>query len=115
MADIENIVSAWTGIPVESMGQDEKDRLVKLSSVLKEHVIGQDEAVETLASALMRARCGLNDPNRPVASLLFVGPTGAYTPSTGVQAEIRGGQVCCAPCLHMACSAHALNDNLPFS
>lgn len=77
MADIENIVSAWTGIPVESMGQDEKDRLVKLSSVLKEHVIGQDEAVETLASALMRARCGLNDPNRPVASLLFVGPTGA--------------------------------------
>ncbi|KAG1678279.1 hypothetical protein FOA52_013900 [Chlamydomonas sp. UWO 241] len=75
-ADIEGIVESWTGIPAESMGEDDKDRLLRLSSVMKEHVIGQDDAVDTLAFALMRARCGLKDPNRPVASMLFVGPTG---------------------------------------
>lgn len=76
VADIEHIVSSWTGIPVERMGADEMERLVQLGSRMKEHVIGQNEAVETLASALMRSRCGLKDPNRPIASLLFVGPTG---------------------------------------
>jgi len=123
--DIENIVATWTGIPVERMGRDEKERLVQLvrdawgpkaslytddsvpasrhpivtpsfdplvflpscsqPSVLKERVIGQDEAVDTLAAALMRARCGLKDADRPIASLLFVGPTG----------EPPRGRVCC--------------------
>uniref|UniRef100_A0A7S0WMJ2 Clp R domain-containing protein n=1 Tax=Chlamydomonas leiostraca TaxID=1034604 RepID=A0A7S0WMJ2_9CHLO len=76
VGDIEAVVAAWTGIPVERMGEDEKDKLRRLSSVLKERLIGQDEPVEAVAAALMRARCGLKDPNRPVASLLLVGPTG---------------------------------------
>ena len=76
VADIEHIVASWTGIPVERMGADEKHRLVQLGSRMKEHVMGQDEAVEALSSALMRSRVGLKDPNRPIASLLFVGPTG---------------------------------------
>mmetsp|Transcript_10026 Transcript_10026/g.21446 ORF Transcript_10026/g.21446 Transcript_10026/m.21446 type:complete len:958 (+) Transcript_10026:149-3022(+) len=75
-ADIEAVVSAWTGIPVERMDEDEKSKLTRLSSILSEHLIGQDDAVETVATALVRARCGLKDPNRPVACLLFVGPTG---------------------------------------
>ncbi|GAX82036.1 hypothetical protein CEUSTIGMA_g9464.t1 [Chlamydomonas eustigma] len=75
-ADIERIVEAWTGIPVETMGKEEKGKLGKLSSNLKQRLIGQNDAVDVLSSALMRARCGLKDPNKPVASLLFVGPTG---------------------------------------
>lgn len=76
VAEIEHIVASWTGIPVERMGVDEKEKLVQLGSRMKEHVMGQDEAVDTLSAALMRSRCGLKDPNRPIASLLFVGPTG---------------------------------------
>ena len=76
VAEIEHIVATWTGIPVERMGADEKEKLVQLGSRMKEHVMGQDEAVDTLSAALMRSRCGLKDPNRPIASLLFVGPTG---------------------------------------
>ncbi|GFH18441.1 uncharacterized protein HaLaN_15251, partial [Haematococcus lacustris] len=75
-SDIEAVVSAWTGIPTESMSADEKGRLVQLGCVLKERLIGQDQAVDAVAAALMRARCGLKDPNRPIASLLLVGPTG---------------------------------------
>ncbi|KAJ9532323.1 hypothetical protein QJQ45_010371 [Haematococcus lacustris] len=74
--DIEAVVAAWTGIPTESMSADEKGRLVQLGCVLKERLIGQDQAVDAVAAALMRARCGLKDPNRPIASLLLVGPTG---------------------------------------
>lgn len=75
-SDIENVVANWTGIPVEQMSEDEKLRLLKLGDTLKSVLIGQDLAVESVATALCRARCGLKDPNRPVASLLFVGPTG---------------------------------------
>ncbi|GLC72569.1 hypothetical protein PLESTF_001265700 [Pleodorina starrii] len=74
--DIEAIVSAWTAIPVEKMSDDEKDRLLNLRTELGAHVVGQEDAVESIATALCRARCGLKDPRRPVASLLFVGPTG---------------------------------------
>ncbi|EFJ49084.1 ClpD chaperone, Hsp100 family [Volvox carteri f. nagariensis] len=74
--DIEAIVSAWTAIPVEKMNDDEKERLLNMRSDLGHHVVGQEDAVESIATALCRARCGLKDPRRPVASLLFVGPTG---------------------------------------
>ncbi|KAG2487970.1 hypothetical protein HYH03_013410 [Edaphochlamys debaryana] len=74
--DIEAIVSAWTSIPVEKMSDDEKDKLLNMRHTLADHVVGQEDAVETIANALCRARCGLKDPRRPTASLLFVGPTG---------------------------------------
>lgn len=90
--DIETVLSAWTGIPVERMSQDEKEKLCKLGSTLKQRVVGQDDAVEVVASALMRARCGLKDPRRPVAALLFVGPTGVgKTELTKVLAETYFG------------------------
>ncbi|GIL61397.1 hypothetical protein Vafri_15861 [Volvox africanus] len=74
--DIEAIVSAWTAIPVEKMSADEKEKLLGMRSDLANRVVGQEDAVESIATALCRARCGLKDPRRPVASLLFVGPTG---------------------------------------
>ncbi|GFR52667.1 hypothetical protein Agub_g15261 [Astrephomene gubernaculifera] len=76
VGDIEAIVSAWSGIPLERMSEDERDKLVNMRSLLSSRVVGQAEAVESLTAALCRARCGLKDPRRPVASLLFVGPTG---------------------------------------
>ncbi|GLI63797.1 hypothetical protein VaNZ11_006882 [Volvox africanus] len=74
--DIEAIVSAWTAIPVEKMSEDEKEKLLSMRDELGHRVVGQEDAVESIATALCRARCGLKDPRRPVASLLFVGPTG---------------------------------------
>ncbi|KAG2449289.1 hypothetical protein HYH02_005446 [Chlamydomonas schloesseri] len=74
--DIEAIVAAWTSIPVERMSDDEKERLLNMRHTLAGHVVGQDDAVEAISTALCRARCGLKDPRRPVAALLFVGPTG---------------------------------------
>jgi len=88
VADVEAIVAAWTGIPVERMTEDEVTKLVNLGPVLQERVIGQDDAVESVCAALCRARVGLKDPNRPIAALLFVGPTGVgKTELTKVLAE----------------------------
>ncbi|KAI9071902.1 hypothetical protein K1719_046137 [Acacia pycnantha] len=75
-ADIQHIVSSWTGIPVEKVSTDESDRLLKLEETLHQRVIGQDEAVEAISRAIRRARVGLKNPNRPVASFIFSGPTG---------------------------------------
>ena len=74
--DIAEIVSRATGIPVAQLTQEEKDRLLKLEEKLHQRVIGQDEAVEAVSEAIRRARAGLGDPNRPVGSFLFLGPTG---------------------------------------
>ncbi|KAL4441273.1 hypothetical protein ABPG77_011510 [Micractinium sp. CCAP 211/92] len=77
MADhIEQVVSAWTGVPVERMNQDDKDRLLTLGDALKHSVIGQDDAVHSTSRAIMRASSGLKNPDRPIATLLFSGPTG---------------------------------------
>ncbi|KAI8463034.1 MAG: ClpD chaperone, Hsp100 family [Monoraphidium minutum] len=76
VAEVEAIVSTWTGVPVERMTQDEVDRVATLGAALNARVIGQPDAVDAVASALARARCGLRDPERPVAALMFVGPTG---------------------------------------
>lgn len=74
--DISQIVSKWSKIPVEKLNQEEKVKLVKLEEHLKEKVKGQDEAVDVLAKAIKRARVGLKDPEKPMGSFIFVGPTG---------------------------------------
>jgi ATP-dependent Clp protease ATP-binding subunit ClpC len=74
--DVAEIVSRATGIPVSQLTQEERDRLLRLEQRLHERVVGQDEAVEAVAEAVRRARAGLGDPNRPVGSFLFLGPTG---------------------------------------
>ena len=74
--DIASIVSRWTGVPVEKMMGAEKDKLLKLEDHLRNRVIGQDEALEAVSNAVRRARAGLQDPNRPLGSFLFLGPTG---------------------------------------
>ncbi|KAL5979406.1 ATP-dependent Clp protease ATP-binding subunit ClpC1 [Asimina triloba] len=75
-ADIQYIVSVWTGIPVEKVSSDESDRLLKMEETLHQRVIGQDEAVQAISRAIRRARVGLKNPNRPIASFIFSGPTG---------------------------------------
>jgi ATP-dependent Clp protease ATP-binding subunit ClpC len=75
-SDIQHIVSSWTGIPVEKVSTDESDRLLKMEETLHKRVIGQDEAVKAISRAIRRARVGLKNPNRPIASFIFSGPTG---------------------------------------
>ncbi|MBQ3274624.1 MAG: ATP-dependent Clp protease ATP-binding subunit [Christensenellaceae bacterium] len=74
--NIADIVSDWTGVPVRKLTEDESERLLHLEEKLHERVIGQDEAVSSVARAIRRARAGLKDPNRPVGSFIFLGPTG---------------------------------------
>src|SRR4051812_24668970 len=74
--DIAEVVARWTGIPVTRMLESERDRLVKLDQELAKRVIGQDEAVTAVANAVRRSRAGLQDPNRPIGSFIFLGPTG---------------------------------------
>ncbi len=74
--DIAEIVSSWTGIPVSRMLESERDKLVRMEEGLHRRVVGQDEAVDAVANAIRRGRAGLNDPNRPLGSFIFLGPTG---------------------------------------
>ena len=74
--DIAEIVSSWTGVPVVQLTQEESQRLLKLEDILHERIIGQNEAVSAVAKAIRRGRVGLKDPNRPVGSFIFLGPTG---------------------------------------
>ena len=74
--EVAQIVGAWTGIPVSRITEDESQRLVNLEGILHERVIGQEEAVKSVARAIRRARAGLKDPNRPIGSFIFLGPTG---------------------------------------
>jgi ATP-dependent Clp protease ATP-binding subunit ClpB len=74
--DIAEIVAKWTGIPVSRLMEGEMAKLVRLEDVLHERVIGQDDAVSAVANAIRRSRAGLSDPNRPIGSFLFLGPTG---------------------------------------
>src|SRR5699024_8216199 len=70
------IVSQWTGIPVTKLVETEKEKLLNLPQLLHQRVVGQDEAVELVSNAVIRARAGIKDPNRPIGSFLFLGPTG---------------------------------------
>ncbi|KAL5095839.1 hypothetical protein RYX36_000166 [Vicia faba] len=74
--DISEIVSKWTGIPVSKLQQSEKEKLLYLEEVLHKRVVGQDPAVKAVAEAIQRSRAGLSDPHRPIASFMFMGPTG---------------------------------------
>ncbi|MBP9710874.1 MAG: AAA family ATPase [Candidatus Pacebacteria bacterium] len=75
-ADIASIVAKWTGIPVSRMLEEEARRLTRIENELQKRVVGQDEAVEKVADAVKRSRAGISDPNRPIASFMFLGPTG---------------------------------------
>jgi len=74
--DIAEVVSRWTGVPVTRLLEGEVQKLVRLESTLHERVVGQDEAVSAVSNAIRRSRAGLSDPNRPIGSFLFLGPTG---------------------------------------
>ncbi len=74
--DVAEVISRWTGIPVSKMLEGEKEKLIHMEDRLHERVIGQDEAVEAVSNAVRRARSGLQDPNRPIGSFIFMGPTG---------------------------------------
>ncbi len=74
--EIAKIVSRWTGIPVTKLVEGEREKLLKLPEILHQRVIGQDEAVRTVSEAILRSRAGIQDPNRPIGSFLFLGPTG---------------------------------------
>jgi ATP-dependent Clp protease ATP-binding subunit ClpB len=75
-AEIASIVSRWTGIPVSRLTEGEREKLLRLDKILHERVIGQDEPVQLVADAIIRARSGIKDPRRPIGSFVFLGPTG---------------------------------------
>ena len=74
--EVAAVVSRWTGIPVDRMLEGEREKLLHMEEKLRERVVGQDEAINAVANAVRRARAGLQDPNRPIGSFLFLGPTG---------------------------------------
>ncbi|AMK12328.1 MAG: ATP-dependent chaperone ClpB [Pseudodesulfovibrio sp.] len=74
--DIAQVIAKWTGIPVSRLMEGEREKLLRLSDVLHERVIGQDQAVQAVADAVLRARAGLKNPTRPIGSFIFLGPTG---------------------------------------
>ncbi len=74
--DVAELLSMWTGIPIQQLAQEESQKLLQLEEEIKKSIIGQDEAVETIAKAIRRARAGLKDPRRPIGSFIFLGPTG---------------------------------------
>jgi ATP-dependent Clp protease ATP-binding subunit ClpB len=74
--EISNIVSRWTGIPLSKLVEGEREKLLRLESILQQRVIGQNNAVQLVTDAVLRARAGIKDPNRPIGSFLFLGPTG---------------------------------------
>ena len=74
--DIANVVSKWTGIPVNKLVESEKQKLLNMEDILHKRLVGQEEAVDTVADAIRRARSGLKDPKRPIGTFLFLGPTG---------------------------------------
>ena len=74
--NITQIIAKWTGIPVSKLMEEEKEKILKLDENIKSRVIGQDEAVQTIYKTILRSRAGLKDPNRPIGSFIFLGPTG---------------------------------------
>ncbi len=74
--DVEEVVASWTGIPITSIKEDEAERLERMEEILRQRVVGQDEAIEALARAIRRSRLGVTSPNRPIGSFIFLGPSG---------------------------------------
>ena len=90
--DIADIVTLWTGVPVRKLAEEESEKLLKLDEILKSRIIGQDDAVVSVARAIRRGRMGLKDPKRPMGSFLFLGPTGVgKTELTKALADILFG------------------------
>ena len=75
-SDVEEVVASWTGIPVTSIGEDEADRLRRMEEILRQRVVGQDDAIAAVARAIRRSRLGVASPNRPIGSFIFLGPSG---------------------------------------
>src|SRR3546814_13533284 len=97
--DIAAVVSRWTGIPVDRMLKGEREKLLAMEGALGKRVIGQADAVRAVSTAVRRARAGLQDPNRPLGSFLFLGPTGVgKTELTKRSEERRGGKECVRTC-----------------
>jgi ATP-dependent Clp protease ATP-binding subunit ClpB len=71
--DIANVIAVWTGIPPQRMLENERDRILKMGEVIADRVVGQDQAIEVVTEAIQRSRAGLNDPTKPIASLVFLG------------------------------------------
>ena len=91
-SDIADIVTQWTGIPVNRLIEEESEKLIKLDSILKDRVIGQDRAIESISKAIRRGRIGLKNPNRPIGSFIFIGPTGVgKTELTKALADVMFG------------------------
>jgi ATP-dependent Clp protease ATP-binding subunit ClpB len=76
--DIAAVVAVWTGIPPQKLLETERERILTMGDKLKERVVGQDQAVKVVTEAIQRSRAGLNDPTKPIASMIFLGPTGEY-------------------------------------
>ncbi len=74
--DIASILSNWTGIPIDKILEKERDALINLDEILKKRIVGQDSAIQAISSVIKRSRTGINDPNKPIGSFLFLGPTG---------------------------------------
>jgi ATP-dependent Clp protease ATP-binding subunit ClpC len=90
--DIAEVISMWTGVPLMQLETEESARLLNMEAKIGEHIIGQDEAIETISKAIRRARAGLKDPSRPVGSFIFLGPTGVgKTELTKALAEFMFG------------------------
>jgi ATP-dependent Clp protease ATP-binding subunit ClpC len=75
-SDIEEVVSSWTGVPVTALEEDEADRLLRMEEILRQRVVGQDDAIKALARAIRRSRLGVTSPFRPIGSFIFLGPSG---------------------------------------
>jgi ATP-dependent Clp protease ATP-binding subunit ClpC len=75
-ADVEEVIARWTGIPLQSVAQEEMDKLLNMEGFLHERIVGQEESISALARAIRRSRAGLKSPNRPIGSFIFLGPTG---------------------------------------
>ena len=73
---ISEVIARWTGIPMNKLMESEREKLLHLDEILRQRVIGQDEAIEKVSDAILRSRAGINDENRPIGSFLFLGPTG---------------------------------------
>ncbi len=75
-ADVEEVIARWTGIPIQSVAEEEADKLINMEEFLHKRIVGQDESISALARAIRRSRAGLKNPNRPIGSFVFLGPTG---------------------------------------
>ena len=83
--DVASVVAKWTGIPVDKLLSGEKEKLVHAEADMAKHVVGQKEAITAVSNAVRRARAGLQDPNRPLGSFIFLGPTGVGKTELAIQ------------------------------